>query len=138
MSDKDWFPNYAGRDDIDDNLIEELQFAGIEHFKMPEALRDNHPEMRTIVVGDLVNWHFKRNWCYWVATGPGIPPVYANKLHETHGKVVRVAGHCGCPSPLEWFKGFGVGNYHVDTFSGLKALADTIRLIVEDATNDTN
>ena len=138
MNVTDYFPNYAGRDDIDDNLIEELQFAGIEHFKMPEALRDNHPEMRTIIIGGLASWDFKRNWNYWIAKGPGIPPEYANKLHETHGQYVRVDGHCGCPSPLEWFKGFAVGHYHVDTLTGLKVLADTIRLIEEDATNDTD
>jgi len=45
---------------------------------------------------------------------------------------VRVAGHCS-PSPLEWFHGFAVGNYHVDTFTGLKALADIIRLVEKEA-----
>lgn len=134
MSNENWFPNYAGRDDVDDLLIKELQFAGIEPYKMPETLRDNHPEMRSVVVGDLVNWHFTRNWNYWIAKGPGIPPEYANKLHDTHGKFVRVDGHCGCPSPI-WFKGFGVGHYHVDTLSGLKALADTIILVLEEAAN---
>ena len=35
------------------------------------------------------------------------------------------------PSPLEWFKGLAVGSYHVDSPEGLKALADTIKKIVE-------
>jgi hypothetical protein len=53
------------------------------------------------------------------------------KLYETNKKDVRVAGHCGCPSPLEWYKGLAVGNYHVDSPEGLKALADTIKGLVE-------
>jgi hypothetical protein len=59
----------------------------------------------------------------------------AERLHATHGTQVRVDGHCGCPSPREWFKGFGVGHYHVDTPAGLKALADAIRSVY-DASKD--
>lgn len=129
----DWFPNYAGVEDIDELLIKELDAAGIPYSKLPECCRDRDKEISTIVIGDLHGWGFLRNWSYWVATGPGIPPEYATPLHELHGQSVRVAGHCGCPSPLEWFNGFAVGNYHVDTFSGLKALVDTINLVVEDA-----
>jgi len=138
MTEIDWFPNYAGMDDIDELLVEELTAAGIGPVKLPEIFRDRHPEMRTIVIGDMGSWEFKRNWNYWIAQGPGIPPKYANALHALHGKYVRVDGHCGCPSPFEWFHGFAVGHYHVDTATGLKALADTIKLVVEDAKNEPN
>ena len=133
MENLDWCPNYAGREDVDDLLIDELTQAGILYDKMPESWRTNHPEMRTIVIGNLHGWTFTRNWNYWIARGPGISLEHATKLHETHGKYVRVDGHCGCPSPLEWFKGLAVGHYHVDTLTGLRALADTIRLIVKEA-----
>ena len=46
---------------------------------------------------------------------------------------MRVEGHCGCPSPLEYNKGFAVGLYHVDTPEGLKALADTIKQVAKDS-----
>ena len=48
---------------------------------------------------------------------------------KKRGRDVRVDGHCLAPSPLEWCKGFAVGMYHVDTPEGLKALADTIKLV---------
>ncbi len=123
--------NYAGMSDKDDEIASELRIAKIEVQKLPERMRDNHPEMRTIIVGQLGPWCFKRAWYYWVAEGPGIPPYYANTLHKQFGKVVRVDGHCGCPSPKEWLKGFAVGHYHVDTQEGLNALAGTIRTIIE-------
>ncbi len=123
--------NYAGISDKDDEITKELQIAGIEVKKLPEYFRDNHPEMRTIIIGQLGQWGFERAWYYWVAKGPGIPPEYANKLHEKHGKDVRVNGHCCCPSPEEQFKGFAVGLYHVDSQEGLNALADTIRFIMK-------
>jgi hypothetical protein len=89
-------------------------------------------------MGALSLWHFTRAWYYWSAEGPGIPCDIAEKLHATHGKQVRVAGHCGCPSPSEWFKGFAVGSYHIDTPEGLKALADVIRSIARtDPTDNT-
>ncbi len=123
--------NCAGRADIDDLLVEELTSAGITVNKMPEIAR-NYGEMETIILGDLCGWSFRREWIYWVADGPGIALEPATKLHEAHGTEVRVNGHCGCPSPLEQFNGFAVGKYHVDTVEGLKALADTIRLVAKD------
>ncbi len=127
------FPNYAGRTDVDGMIKRELTDAGIEPFMMSECTRENHPEMRTVIVGDLVQWSFKRAWYYWIAQGPGIPPEYANKLHRKFGSEVRVNGHCCAPTPYDQFKGFAVGFYHVDTAEGLKALADTIRKVYTDA-----
>lgn len=89
-------------------------------------------EVKTHLVGFLHNWKFKRLWYYWSATGPGIPPNYADEIHASHGKEVRVDGHCGCPSPREWHKGFAVGLYHIDSPEGLKAFTDLLNRIVED------
>ena len=124
--------NYAGMDDKDDEIQAELEQAGIKVYR--EAwLKDRDREVKTSVIGTLHGWTFDRAWYYWVAEGPGIPPTYANKLHKKHGKEVRVDGHCGCPSPFQWNKGFAVGFYHVDTQEGLNALAETIRTVVDDA-----
>lgn len=123
--------NYAGMSDKDNEIAAELEAAGIEVNKY-EIFRDRG-EVKTAVMGSLHGWGFTRAWYYWIADGPGIPPVYANELHEKHGNDVRVDGHCGCPSPKEWFKGFAVGRYHVDTQEGLNALADTIRRVVAES-----
>ena len=135
------FPNYAGRNDVDQELSSELSAAGINVKKLPEFMRKDK-EVDSLVYGEIqsddmprIGWYFERAWYYWVAKGPGIPPQYAEKLHKTHGKVVRVNGHCGAPSPLEYNKGFAVDLYHVDTPEGLKALADTIKQVMEDAKN---
>jgi hypothetical protein len=133
-SKKGVFPNYAGPrcKEKDEEIEKELLDAGIEPNRS-ELWAKREREVETDVIGFLESWSFERAWYYWVASGPGIPPQYANPLHEKFGNDVRVAGHCGCPSPKEWFKGFAVGSYHVDTPEGLKALADTIKKIVEDA-----
>jgi hypothetical protein len=127
------FPNLAGRPDIDDIVSAELAAAGIGIRDLGEWFKAHSGEVRTGIIGCCGPWTFRRAWYYWIATGPGLPPVYANALHETHGRQVRVDGHCGCPSPLEWHKGFAVGQYHVDTPDGLKALADTLKRCSSDA-----
>ncbi len=120
--------------DLDEKCRAELVAAGIQVYEF-DFLREMNGEVPAQVRGSLdpFGWGFRRAWRYWVAKGPGIPPSYAAVLHESHGTEVRVAGHCGCPSPLEWHKGFAVGMYHVDTAEGLKALADTIRQVADDA-----
>jgi len=135
------FPNKAGdHADTDDILRAELKAAGIQTIqedegKPPEYLADmlrrNSGEVKTSVIGVLHGWQFRRAWYYWVAKGPGIEVEAAERLHAAHGKTVRVAGHCGCPSPREWFKGLACDTYHVDDAAGLKALADTIKELVE-------
>lgn len=126
------FPNMAGRPDIDDALASELEAAGIEAFRL-SLLKDGSREVDTEVRGGLHGWRFERAWYYWRCTGPGIEVAAAERLHASHGKDVRVAGHCGCPSPTEWYHGLAVGDYHVDTPAGLKALADTIKALVNRA-----
>ena len=124
------FPNLAGADNSDEVCAHELESAGIEVVRLPDACRYGEP--KTVVMGQIGSWGFKRAWYYWVAEGPGIPPVQAESLHMLHGQTVRVDGHCGAPSPTEWFKGFAVGHYHVDTREGLLALAKTIEAVRRD------
>lgn len=137
MSKNTGFPNRADSrgttfKDQDEFLAAELEAAGIKPEKY-EVFRDQHPEVKTAIRGSLGPWFFTRNWYYWSAKGPGIPPDIAEELHKEFGQEVRVEGHCGCPSPLEWCKGFAVGSYHIDTSEGLKALADVIKGIMEKA-----
>ena len=127
------FPNKAGdHEDTDDVLSAELEAAGIEVIKI-EILREGRGEVKTAVRGGLHGWQFERAWYYWRCSGPGIEVNTAETLHEQHGKSIRVAGHCGCPSPREWFKGLACGSYHADDAEGLKALADTIKSLVDGA-----
>ena len=103
-------------------------------YRMPEILRDSRGEVKTIIINDIFyGWKFERAWYYWRVEGPGLPLEYAVSLHEKYGNVVRVAGHCGCPSPMEWGFGMPIPSYHVDTAEGLKALADAIKQCAEDA-----
>lgn len=74
-------------------------------------------------------WVFERRWYYYAAKGPGIPPDKAEEFHETWGTQVRVEGHCGCPSPLEYCHGFAVGIYHIDTQEGLNAFVKLLASI---------
>ena len=129
-----YFPNLA-RDRQDDrpevtdevNRIasDELVQAGIGVF----TTWGSEGEVPASVAGECCTWIFTRKWRYWVAEGPGIPPDAAEEFHKTWGTVVRVAGHCGCPSPLEWCKGFAVGLYHIDTQEGLTAFAALLKSI---------
>lgn len=122
------FQNLAGNHNSDDQCIEELTLAGIPFTRMPECIRERR-EVPTVVIGELFMWGFHRAWRYWVAEGPGIPPEHAGLLHEQFGTECRVDGHCGCPSPREWFHGFAVGRYHVDTQAALNALAETLKKV---------
>lgn len=133
------FPNLARADNAPPEVIAEvtaiakaeLVAAGINVSGIPLP----HGEVPCSVIGFLSGWLFQRRWYYWAADGPGIPCEIAERLHATHGTEVRVEGHCGCPSPREWRKGFAVGSYHIDTQEGLNALADTLRSIY-DASKD--
>ena len=119
------FPNYAGVDNIDDDLAAELNLAGITVMVLPF---EQGGEVKTKVIGSVHGWSFDRLWYYWSAKGPGIPCDVATDLWNKD-KTVRVDGHCASPSPVEWFNGFGVGSYHIDTPEGLKALADVIKSV---------
>ncbi len=128
------FMNFAGKSNINPLVCAELTAAGIPVADLGVVYEaSDRREVKTRFMGDLHGWSFQRAWSYWIAEGPGLPLAYAQPLYEAFGQVVRVDGHCGCPSPLAWFKGFGVGCYHVDTAEGLKALADALSRCVEDA-----
>ena len=128
------FPNLAGPQDSDAVVRSELEQAGIPVDGL-EILRESSGEVSTSLRGVLHGWIFRRGWRYWVCKGPGIEVEAAEKLHATHGTVVRVDGNCTSPSPRDWFKGLACGNYHVDSQEGLKALADTIQEIVKEKGN---
>jgi hypothetical protein len=135
------FPNRAGdHQETDDILRAELKAAGIPTLQedagelpeyLSEFLRKHSGEVKTSVIGTLYGWEFKRAWYYWTCNGPGIEVNAAEALHNKHGKTVRVNGDCTCPSPRDRYKGLACGHYHVDDADGLKALADTIRALVE-------
>lgn len=86
-------------------------------------------EVPTKHIGIAHGWSFERGWYYYVAKGPGIPPDIAEEFHKTWGTQVRVEGHCGCPSPLEWAHGFAIGSYHIDTQEGLNAFVALLATI---------
>lgn len=118
--------NAAGDQDCNKYLRQELIQAGIKVVPYDNPGR----EVPATIKGQLGSWTFERAWYYWVARGNHIPFEVADKLHNLHGKDVRVAGHAGAPSPREWYDGVckepGVPNYHVDTQEGLAALAIAI------------
>lgn len=125
--------------DTDDVLRAELHAAGIQTLQesegkpddfMADVIRCSCGEVKSAVIGVLHGWEFRRAWVYWEAKGPGIEVEAAERLHATHGRSVRVDGHCGSPSPSEWFHGLACGMYHVDDPDGLKALADCIKALV--------
>lgn len=134
------FPNLArGKEDhaaaqpeVDLIVKTELEAAGITAVRLWTSFRQQG-EVPAGYIGVIEGsgWKFERRWYYYCAKGPGIPPDVAEELHQRQGRSVRVDGHCGCPSPTEWFKGFGVGRYHVDDADGLKALSEVIHRILE-------
>ena len=124
--------NAAGDKGCDVYLRAELEAAGIKvvPYRALKEYEPRHSEVPADVIGELNGWKFVRAWYYWVARGPAIPFELAGPLHETHGQEVRVAGHCGCPSPREWYgesNPDGVPDYHVDSQAGLNALAAVIQ-----------
>ena len=116
--------NLAGYVNCDEVIKKELEEAGINYTWFAVA---RNGEVPSHIVGNCNGWLFTRAWYYWVAESAGIllPFEDADKLHEKYGKDVRVAGHCGCPAPREWYNKpwhIGVGLYHVDTQEGLNEL----------------
>lgn len=112
--------------DVNEQIRKELTAAGISLCSIKLPVKGEVP---TDQLGFKRHWKFERAWYYYRASGPGIPPQIAEEFHKTWGRQVRVQGHCGCPSPLEYCCGFAVDNYHIDTQEGLKAFADLLESI---------
>lgn len=130
--------NLAGDPNCDTIIREELETAIVPFYEYNSP--DEKREVPSAIVGFLPGWTLKRAWYYWVATadeGCGIPFDIADELHSRHGQKCRVAGHCGCPAPREWYKHdwqLGVPSYHIDTQEALNAFAETVWKIAGSAT----
>ena len=115
-------------------IPQELEEAGITVEEHSEQVR--HPEVITRFTGKVEVprgfWEFERQWYYWAAAGAEcpLPFRYATPLFNLAGQDVRTAGHCGCPSPEEWYGNQhidGATSYHIDTQAGLNLLVNTLR-----------
>ncbi len=134
--DKRGFPNLArgfnvdpkDYPEVDDAIERELTEAGIKVCKL-SSIKPQGEVPTTILCGEAHRWGFKRAWYYYVAEGDGIPPDVAEEFHKEWGTQCRVEGHCGCPSPLEYNRGFAVGCYHIDTQEGLNAFVTLLASI---------
>ncbi len=88
-------------------------------------------EVPSDVCGELNGWNFERRWYYWSAKTSTMPLPFnkAEELYRMNGKDIRVAGHCGCLAPREWWKRPSQlpDSYHIDTQEGLNLLAQYIR-----------
>lgn len=130
--DRHVFPNLARHGTPEENpdvkiqVKKELKEAGIT---FSDAWWVDGGEVPAGGLGEHHLWSFRRAWYYWVAKGPGIPPELAEEFHKEWGTQVRVQGHCGCPSPLEYMEGFAVDLYHIDTQEGLNAFAKLLESI---------
>lgn len=131
------FPNRAGDHHENDAILyAELQAAGIttlgeaegkEPFYLADIIRKMSGEVKTGVQGVLHHWVFKRNWYYWVATGPGLDIDTAMNLWQQMGHDVRANGDCACRSPYMWNQGFATTSYHIDTPEGLLYFANVLK-----------
>lgn len=124
--------NLAGTGD-NDQAIKELEEAGLQVFRYDDSYKADN-ECRLVVVGFLGPWIFKRCWYYWAAEGPGINIEQAVTFNEKWGKEVRAAGFAGGIEDLyDYFNGFAVKSYHIDSQEGLNAFSALLKQIMQDA-----
>lgn len=124
-------------EEVDSVVRRELETAGLPYANLGEARQGainmgdsfRQREVPTGIIGFWHRWKFERAWYYYRAEGAGVPPDVAEEFHRVWGQQVRVAGHCECPSPLEWYEGFAVDNYHIDTQEGLNAFVTLLNSI---------
>ena len=139
--------NLAGDKDADKYVREELRLAGI-----PMENEVSKGEVPYNTIGKINGWTFRRAWYYWMVSIPdsekGLPLDIAMELHlrknptddnEIMGNSIRVGGHCGCPSPVEYgaypfYDEEGkptveryVRSYHVDDQISLNILAEVLK-----------
>lgn len=110
---------------IEDELTEAC--IPIESRRVPD-----HPEIKTTLYGRTEQYVFERVWSYWIVHGP-VPIETAWEMYnDPRGEIsVRVAGHCGCPEPVDpWIRhreaGDVVDEYHIDTQDGLNLFAEKV------------
>ena len=132
--------NLAGNPECDITIREELTEAGIPFYEYNSP--DKKMEVPSAIVGLMPGWTLKRAWYYWVVNaedGVGLPFDIAEELHTNHGQECRVAGHCGCPAPREWYKQpwqLGVPSYHIDTQEALNAFAKAVWDVAGDSVDE--
>lgn len=128
--------NLAGKEDCDKYIIEELLKVGVMAVPLPKS---NHPEVKSLYEGQFLGWKFRRQWYYWSVScedvlGHGLDMKYASPLHALAGQEVRLAGHCGCPSPDDgfWMEKFDKDGNHLiaqkdlDTCKGYSESDDSV------------
>jgi len=149
--------NLAGVEECDDYIREELGKADIDIYDIKKPGRSEVPytifgglggsllsdedkgymERHGFNVKFLKTYSsfvFTRAWYYWVVEGY-VPLDIAVEMYENPNgrKDIRVAGHCGCPHPIEWkvkHKVCGmnvVDHYHIDTQEGLNYFVATLK-----------
>ncbi|MFA5366317.1 MAG: hypothetical protein WC333_00140 [Dehalococcoidia bacterium] len=135
--------NLAGNKEADKSIKEELYLAGIEAIHVGGTVCSEVPYS---IIGRIGYWTLTRAWYYWIATverlEDGLPFEEALKLHNTPnpvdkdgllGHLIRVGGHCGCPSPAEYGARLAdngkryVDGYHIDDQIGLNEFAKVLK-----------
>jgi len=96
--------NAAGDHTSSEYIPKELAEARVNIDQHTAMIPD--PEIKTHFTGNLHGWTFRRAWYYWIARcedefNDGLELKYALPLHNLIGQEVRLAGHCGCPSPVD-------------------------------------
>jgi hypothetical protein len=113
--------NLAGNKDCDKQIHLELTRCGIDIHSIPLG----HSEVPYTLEGRLVfqgltGFVFHRAWYYWMVTGDVPLPVAELLYKDPVGvKDIRVAGHCGCPSPSRVPYTYGVSWMHPSGKEGI-------------------
>lgn len=149
--------NLAGVEDCDDDILIELEKAGIDIYNLREPTNREVPylyyggiggepldeeargfmDRHGIAIDSLkgfVSFTFERAWYYWIVRGY-VPLDIAVEMYENPKgkKDIRVDGHCACPHPADWkvkHKVCGmnvVDHYHIDSQAGLNYFVDTLK-----------
>lgn len=122
--------NLAGASTLhaDAHIEDELKEACIPIFKGDPA----KGEVTASLVGEHGRFRFERVWSYWVVNGPVSVELAWELYNDPRGRYdVRVAGHCGCPEPVDpWttvVDGIdSVTEYHIDSQDGLNLFAEKV------------
>lgn len=95
--------NLAG---VDPSIATKECQGELEKALLSERSHDpGNSEVKSYVRGEFAKWfNFRRNWYYWVATGP-VPLFVARKIFDDPvGKTdIRAQGDCSCIDPVTRF-----------------------------------